>query len=148
MKHKKHNEVLVFQLADGKVLFLCDMYLLGSRSELWQNLDLLNSHLPFVIEKLFEGLLACGKRDVLLKDVVAKLVSENPCRLSLPEQKYPYMLKELLYAAYCGMNEDELWDGKYNAIDDLCHYDDGRSCYLKSDALKDTLFEECYLSTR
>jgi hypothetical protein len=84
-----------------------------------------------------------------IKPVVDLVIANNPCNLSRPEIKYPYMIKSLLYASYCGLTASTLWNGdtevnggfikvKRNG-EILAHY------ALESDAFKAYLFNNCYL---
>lgn len=54
----------------------------------------------------FEGDTAIG-----IPDVVNRIIRENPCEITRPDVKYPYIIKSFMYAAYCGMTASTLWDG-------------------------------------
>ena len=136
---------VILQLSNGKVLLFCFEDALADDSVFFENLELLNGRLTVVLKTIFKYLSERSRKEMLLKNGVARLVRENPCQITRPEVKYPYMIKELLYAAYCGMNSEELWDGRYSVVDDLLYRDDGAGCYLKSDAVKDALYEQCVL---
>lgn len=144
MKKKCYKELLIFKLANDKIVFFCPMYLFGSRSTLWENLELLNERLPFVVEKLFDYVCECKNSRMLLTEAVQRLVCENPCQLTRPEVKYPYMIKELLHAFYCGMGDRELWDGRYKVKYDLL----GVGNSLTPDELKEALYEQCIIKAK
>ena len=114
-----------------------------------ENLDMLDSRLPKVIECMLWDHFFNHESRVDL-DVVTKRVAErNPCGITRPEVKYEYMIKAFIYAAYCGMTASTLWDGtsqvnggfiKVNSNGDVvAHY------ALESDAFKSYLFKNCYL---
>ena len=91
---------VIFQLSNGKVLLSYSDDVLAEKSTLWENLELLNERLPFVVEKLFDYVCECKNSRMLLTEAVQRLVCENPCQLTRPEVKYPYMIKELKEALY------------------------------------------------
>ncbi len=114
-----------------------------------ENLDLIDPRLITVIERMlwirfFEHEDSCGL--VTLMNIIIK---RNPCEITRPEVKYPYMFKSFIYATYCGMTASTLWDGSsqvnggFIKIDKngevLAHY------ALESDAFKNYLFNNCYL---
>ena len=135
---------VIFQLSNGKVLLSYSDDVLAEKSTLWENLELLNERLPFVVEKLFDYVCECKNSRMLLTEAVQRLVCENPCQLTRPEVKYPYMIKELLYASYCGMGDRELWDGRYKVKYDLL----GVGNSLTPDELKEALYEQCSIKAR
>lgn len=124
--------------------FVCPLYLFGSRSTLWENLDILNSHLPLVVERLFDYLCEYKNSKMFLTEAVEMLVAKNPCRITRPEVKYPYMIKELLYAVYCGMDDTKPWDGRYKVKYDLL----GVGNSLTPDDLKNALYKQCVIRAK
>lgn len=114
-----------------------------------ENLDLIDPRLIKVIERLLWNHFFDHEGRVNLVDVIQRIIEENPCHLTRPEIKYPYMMKSFLYAAYCGMTASTLWDGnsqvnggfiKVSANGEvLAHY------ALESDAFKTYLYNNCYL---
>lgn len=135
---------VIFQLSNGKVLLSYSDDVLAEKSTLWENLELLNERLPFVVEKLFDYVCECKNSRMLLTEAVQRLVCENHCQLTRPEVKYPYMIKELLYASYCGMGDRELWDGRYKVKYDLL----GVGNSLTPDELKEALYEQCIIKAK
>ena len=114
-----------------------------------ENLDLIDPRLIIVIEKLLWKHFFEHETCVNLAPLIEGIIEENPCGISRPDVKYPYMFKSFVYAAYCGMTASTLWDGnsqvnggfiKVSANGDvLAHY------ALESDAFKTYLFNNCYL---
>ena len=114
-----------------------------------ENLDLIDPRLITVIERLLYHHFFDHDTDVDLDVLIDKLIVENPCNLSRPDAKYPYMFKSFLYAAYCGMTAGTLWNGNSQVNggfikvsqdgEVLAHY------ALESDAFKTYLFNNCYL---
>ena len=90
-----------------------------------------------------------GFSEVDLNKVVERVIQDNPAGISRPEFKYPYMVKNFLYAAYCGMTASTLWDGKSNVnggFITVCNNGDVLAHYaLESDAFKTYLYNYCYL---
>ena len=113
------------------------------------NLDLLDPRLPFVIERMLWNHFFGGQAETDLEEVVALIVAQNPCGITRPETKYPYMVKSFLYAAYCGMTASTLWDGRSEVNggfitvgedgEVLAHY------ALESESFKEYLYKNCYL---
>lgn len=114
-----------------------------------ENLDLINPRLAEVIERMLWNHFFEHETCVDLEVAMERIIQENPCKLTRPDEKYPYMLKSFLYAAYCGMTASTLWDGnsqvnggfikvKRNG-EVLAHY------ALESDAFKSYLYKNCYL---
>ena len=114
-----------------------------------ENLDMINPRLPRVIEcMLWNHFFEFESKTDL--DVVTKLVAEiNPCNISRPEEKYEYMIKAFIYAAYCGMTASKLWDGNSKVNGGFIKISgDGEVTAhyaLESDAFKSYLFKNCYL---
>ena len=114
-----------------------------------ENLELINPHLPNVIERILWNHFFEGESKTDIKDVIQRIINENPLNISRPEIKYPYMMKSFLYASYCGLTASTLWDGKsdvnggYITVDEqgdvLANY------ALESDSFKEYLYNMCYL---
>jgi len=114
-----------------------------------ENLDLIDPRLADVIERMLWNHFFEHFSNNDLSDVTNHLIEINPCNITRPEVKYPYMIKSFLYAAYCGMTASTLWDGdsqvnggfiKVSSEGEvLAHY------ALESDAFKSYLFDNCYL---
>lgn len=114
-----------------------------------ENLDLIDPRLIIVMERVLWNHFFEREACVDLAPLFNRIIKENPCNLSRPEVKYPYMMKSFVYAAYCGMTASTLWDGtsqvnggfiKVNASGEvLAHY------ALESDAFKTYLYNNCYL---
>ena len=114
-----------------------------------ENLDLIDPRLVTVIERLLWNHFFEHETCVDLAPLFNRIIAENPCNISRPDIKYPYMMKSFVYAAYCGMTASTLWDGtsqvnggfiKVDASGEvLAHY------ALESDAFKTYLYNNCYL---
>lgn len=114
-----------------------------------ENLDTINERLPAVIDFMLRNYFVNHDRATDLCDVLQRVIRENPCRITRPEVKYPYMIKAFLYAAYCGMTASTLWDGKsrvnggfikVSRVGDVVAY-----YALESDTFKTYLLNNCYL---
>lgn len=114
-----------------------------------KNLELVNSELKIVIPHMLYNYFFLGFSEVDLNKVVERVIQDNPAGLKRPEIKYPYMVKNFLYAAYCGMTASTLWDGKSNVnggFITVCNNGDVLAHYaLESDAFKTYLYNNCYL---
>lgn len=114
-----------------------------------ENLELLNRDLKIVIPHMLYNYFFLGFSEVDLNKVVERVIQDNPAGISRPEFKYPYMIKNFLYAAYCGMTASTLWDGKSNVnggFITVCNNGDVLAHYaLESDAFKTYLYNNCYL---
>ena len=114
-----------------------------------ENLELIDPRLITVFERLLWNHFFEHETKVDINEIMNDIVSENPCSITRPEVKYPYMMKSFLYAAYCGMTASSLWQGdsqvnggfiKVSANGEvLAHY------ALESDAFKSYLYNNCYL---
>ena len=114
-----------------------------------ENLDLINPNLPIVIQRILWNHFMEKQTDIDIIAVMQRIIDENPCGITLPETKYPYMMKMFLYSAYCGMTASTIWDGKstvkggYITIKDtgevVANY------ALESEAFKNFLYTHCYL---
>lgn len=113
------------------------------------NLDTIDPRLPFVIERMLWNHFFEGDATIDIPDVVERIIRENPCKISRPEVKYPYMIKSFMYASYCGMTASTLWDGSgqvnggFITVNEdggvLAHY------ALESEEFKAYLYNNCYL---
>lgn len=114
-----------------------------------ENLELVNSELKIVIPHMLYNYFFLGFSEVDLNKVVERVIQDNPAGLKRPEIKYPYMVKNFLYAAYCGMTASTLWDGKSNVnggFITVCNNGDVLAHHaLESDAFKTYLYNNCYL---
>ena len=83
-----------------------------------------------------------------LPEVARWLEKTNPLRISRPDVKYAFMLKNFLYAAYCGMTASTLWDGRSEVNGGFIRVSktgDVLAFYaLESEVFKDYLFRNCY----
>lgn len=114
-----------------------------------ENLDIINPRLSLVIERILWNHFFEGDQTIDIPDVVNRIIRENPCDVTRPEVKYPYMIKSFMYAAYCGMTASTLWDGNgqvnggFITVDEdgsvLAHY------ALESEEFKTYLYNNCYL---
>lgn len=114
-----------------------------------ENLDLINPRLAEVIERMLWNHFFNHESYVNLEAVTQTIIKDNPCMLTRPEEKYPYMIKSFLYAAYCGMTASTLWNGNSQVNggfikvkrtgEVVAHY------ALESDAFKSYLYKNCYL---
>lgn len=114
-----------------------------------ENLDLINPNLPMVIQCILWNHFMEKQTEIDISSVMNRIIEENPCGITLPETKYPYMMKMFLYSAYCGMTASTIWDGKstvkggYITIKDtgeiVANY------ALESEAFKNFLYTHCYL---
>ena len=77
------------------------------------------------------------------------LIDDNPCKLISPQIKYLFMIKQFLYAAYCGMTAATLWNGssrvKGGYITVKKNGDVVANYAMESDAFKNYLYEHCYM---
>ena len=113
------------------------------------NLDIIDPRLPKVIERILWNHFFEGDTTTDLPLVVNRIISENPCSVSRPEIKYPFMMKTFIYSAYCGLTASTPWDGEgkvnggFITVDAngqiLAHY------ALESKEFKDYLYKNCYL---
>jgi uncharacterized protein YuzE len=113
-----------------------------------ENLDLIDSRLLRVIDYVLKNHFFEHETETDLTGVVKNIISANPCGISRPEVKYPYMLKSLLYASYCGMTASHLWNGDSQVNGGFIKVNkDGQvlAYYaLESDSFKSYLFNSCY----
>lgn len=110
-----------------------------------ENLDMIDSRLPKVIEFMLWDHFFNHESRVNLDVITKKVAEKNPCGITHPEVKYEYMMKSLLYAALGGMTASTLWDGN-SQVSGLSVNDEAVSHYvLDSEAVKSYLFYNCYL---
>lgn len=114
-----------------------------------ENLDVIDSRLPRAIEwLLYDHFFEC-ESNVSIPFVVDKLIEANPCKISRPDIKYPYMIKSFLYAAYSGMTASTLWDGEAHVNGGFITVNEDGSVLanyaLESEEFKGYLFKNCYL---
>ncbi len=114
-----------------------------------ENLELINPRLTTCLDYLLRTHFFEHERELQLNVLTEKMTVANPCEMENPENKYEYMIKAFLYAAYCGMTASTLWNGeshvnggfiKVNANGDVVVYH-----ALESDLFKTYLFNHCYL---
>lgn len=114
-----------------------------------ENLELIHGALLSVIPHILYNYFFLGYQNTDIDKVVDKVILDNPCNLNSPEIKYPYMVKNFLYAAYCGMTASTVWDGRSNVnggFITVCSNGDVVAHYaLESDAFKSYLYNNCYL---
>ena len=114
-----------------------------------ENLDLINPNLPEVIQRILWNHFMERQVEVDIPSVVEKIIDENPCGVSFPETKYPYMIKSFLYSAYCGMTASTLWDGKSSVKGGYITIKDTGEVVanyaIESEAFKNFLYTHCYL---
>ncbi|MBO4326198.1 MAG: HpaII family restriction endonuclease [Clostridia bacterium] len=113
-----------------------------------ENLDLLDQRLILVFERLLSNHYFRHERQTDLVPIMKRIIEENPCSVTRPEIKYPYMMKSFVYAAYCGLTASTLWDGRSQVNggfikvtstgDVIAHY------ALESEAFKSYLYNNCY----
>lgn len=114
-----------------------------------ENLDLIDEKMKNVIERLLWNHFFEHSTQVDLHLAIQRIIQENPCNISRPDVRYPYMMKSFLYAAYCGMTASTLWDGSSQVNGGFIKVSaDGEvlAFYaLESDSFKTYLYNNCYL---
>lgn len=114
-----------------------------------ENLDLINPRLPEVIEWILWNHFVEKNNDRNIIDIINLLISKNPCHLTNPEIKYVFMIKQFLYAVYCGMTASTLWNGsskvKGGYITVKKNGDVIANYAMESDAFKNYLYQHCYM---
>ena len=114
-----------------------------------ENLDLIDPRLPYVIERILWNHFVKHNPKVDLDTVTQAIIDENPCKLTRPEVKYPYMIKSFLYAAYCGMTASTLWDGDSQVNGGFIKVKENGEIIayyaLESGSFKSYLYRNCYL---
>lgn len=113
-----------------------------------ENLDIINPILKDVIDFILRTHFFTSTSSSNVKDMVDILIQQNPCNVTRPKEKYTYMIKSFLYAAYCGLTAGTLWDGKSQVNGGFIEVQkDGNvtaSVALESDMFKSYLFKHCY----
>lgn len=127
-------------------------YVIASRARceaFKENLQIINPMLPSVIERILWYHFFENFSDKDISAVIKKVILENPCRITRPEVKYPYMMKSFLYAAYCGMTASTLWDGKSRVNGGFISVEESGEILayyaLESENFKSYLYNNCYL---
>ena len=114
-----------------------------------ESLDLIDPRLLRVIERILWNHFFEGDKNKDLSRVTERIIAENPCGVTRPEQKYPYMIKQFLYAAYSGLTASTVWDGKINVNGGFISVGkDGvvtANYALESEAFMGYLFKNCYM---
>lgn len=114
-----------------------------------ENLELINPRLPFLIERMLWNHFFEGETRVAIKEVIERIIEENPLNISRSEIKYPYMMKTFLYASYCGMTASTLWDGRAEVNGGFITVnEDGEilaNYAMDSESFKEYLYKSCYL---
>ena len=113
-----------------------------------ENLEMLNPRLPYVIDFVLRKhfLTECSARSI--EDMMKIVIEENPCHITRPEEKYPYMIKAFLYASYCGLTAGTLWDGRSNVNGGFIAVNASgevlANLAMESEAFKNYLYTHCY----
>lgn len=114
-----------------------------------ENLEVLNPMLPNVIERMLWYHFFDEVDGIDIQDIIKIVIDKNPCRITRPDIKYPYMFKSFLYASYCGMTASTLWDGRSQVNGGFISVgSDGEvlAYYaLESEKFKNYLYTNCYL---
>ena len=114
-----------------------------------ENLDQINPRLPKVIERILWNHFMEGDTDVDISVVTQRIINENPCGISRPEDKYPYMMKMFLYSTYCGMTAGTVWNGKSKVKGGYITVKESGEIIanyaVESEAFKNFLYTHCYL---
>jgi len=112
-----------------------------------ENLELMNPYSINMFEQIVRARFENRLTGVSIAEVNDWLVSKNPCALRRPEIQYEYMLKNFLYASYCGMTASTPWDGRSNVNGGLITVQpDGRIVAfnaLDGEVFKSYLFHHC-----
>ena len=116
-----------------------------------ENLELLNPRLLELLPSLLWEH-HCGRiPGRTIPEICDFLVQTNPLGLTRPQEKYTYMLKSFLYAAYCGMTASTLWDGRSEVNGGFIHVSKSGEVLafyaMESDSFKDYLFRNCFLES-
>lgn len=113
-----------------------------------ENLDMIDPRLITVFEFIMRThfFTDCSARTV--EDMMDVVIAENPCGITRPEEKYPYMMKSFLYASYCGVTAGTLWNGKSDVNGGFIAVDEKGevtvNLALESEAFKSYLYKHCY----
>lgn len=116
-----------------------------------ENLDLIDSRLKLVIPHILYNLFFLSFTEVDIDKVVKKVIEDNPCDITRPEVKYPFMVKSFLYAVYCGMTASTLWDGNSKVNGGFITVSEQGEVLanyaLESDTFKNYLYQNCFIET-
>lgn len=116
-----------------------------------ENLDLLNPRLARVVDAILEAHFLEGEFSgrTTMEAIGSWLVAVNPCGVTRSEVKYPYMLKQFLYSAYCGLTASTLWDGASNVNGGLLTVSEKGELMalnaLDGDVFKSYLYRHCFV---
>ena len=114
-----------------------------------ENLDQINPRLPYVIERIVWNHFMEGYSEVDIPTVTQRIIDENPCNISRPDDKYTYMMKMFLYSAYCGMTAGTVWDGKNTVKGGYITVKDSGEIVanyaMEAEEFKIFLYTHCYL---
>ena len=114
-----------------------------------ENLDLLDPRLKDIINQLLYRHFFLHDTAVNIPEVVKNLVVVNPLGITRPETKYPYVFKNFLYAAHCGLTASTLWDGKSDVNGGFIKVSKSGEVLayyaLESESFKNYLYNNCYL---
>lgn len=114
-----------------------------------ENLDTIDTRLIDVIRTIMENHFVNHSTVTTIPEVMAEIIRQNPCDITRPEVKYPYMIKSFLYASYCGMTGSTLWDGNSQVNGGLIKVTrngDVIAYYaLESDSFKSYLYNNCFI---
>lgn len=116
-----------------------------------ENLDLLDPRLIHVFDAILRARFLDGKFSgrTTMESIGSWLAAINPCGVTRPEVKYPYMLKQFLYSAYCGLTASTLWDGASNVNGGLLTVSEKGELMalnaLDGDVFKSYLYRHCFV---
>ena len=140
-----------YLIANGKNPVFCGLPVAARENckAFEENLDLINPRLKELIERMLWNHFFEHESTVDCAPLVEKIVQENPCGISRPETKYPFMFKSFLYAAYCGLTASKLWNGSSQVNGGFIKVGSNGEVLayyaLESDSFKTYLYNNCYL---
>ena len=113
-----------------------------------ENLDLINPRLKEVLDFIMRTHFLTNSTARGVEEMVEIVINNNPCNISRGKEKYPYMVKSLLYASYCGLTAGTLWDGRSQVNGGFISVDgEGKitaNLALESEGFKSYLYKHCY----
>lgn len=113
-----------------------------------ENLWTINPNLPMVIQSILWNHFIEKQTEVDVASVMQRVVEENPCNISLPEMRYPYMMKMFLYSAFCGLTASTIWNGESDVRGgyiSVNRFGEVVANYaMESEAFKSFLYAHCY----
>lgn len=116
-----------------------------------ENLELINPRLVNVLAFILDAIFAKRCESMRISDIAEFLTKENPLKLNRPAEKYSYMLKNFLYASYCGLTATKFWDGLSEVNGGFIRISPQGEVLafyaLESDKFKQYLYDNCYLTT-